>query len=86
MPYQCGTGPTEQDPDEVDVSVIEIEDSDVVIVYSDGFDDNVYADGIPDCIEQYMEDGIVTSLSSAADCLAREAHILGKDMTYFSPF
>lgn len=33
-----------------------------------------------------MNEGLVTSLSRAADCLARKAHLLGKNKAYLSPF
>ena len=57
-----------------------------MVAYSDGFDDNVYPEEIPSCIQRYMNEGLVTSLSSAADCLAQTAHLLGKDLTYMSPW
>ena len=63
-----------------------VEDFDIVVVYSDGFSDNVEDVEIPVCLQRYMQDGLVRSLSSAADCLARKAHLLGKDPTYVSPF
>lgn len=42
MPYQCGAG----NPTESDTYVNEVRDGDVVLVYSDGFSDNVYPSGM----------------------------------------
>ena len=55
-------------------------------MYSDGFADNVYMSGVYQCLEEYLEDGIMTSLGAAADCLALKAHWLGKNTQYRSPF
>ena len=85
MPYQCGTA-TENVADSVQVRHITVEDFDIVVAYSDGFSDNVEDQEIPVCLQRYMQDGLVTSLSSAADCLARKAHFLSKDPNYKSPF
>ena len=72
--------------DNVTVRHIAVEDFDIVIVYSDGFSDNLESEEIPECLQRNMKDGLIQSLSSAADCLARKAHILGKDPDYMSPF
>lgn len=37
-------------------------------------------------MEEYLYDGHVTSLSNAADCLARKAYFLGKDLGFQSPW
>ena len=55
-------------------------------MYTDGLDDNVYPEDMPDCIENQMSNGLVTSLSNAADCLAKKAYWFGKDENYKSPF
>ena len=85
MPYQCGTG-SGQVADSVTVRHVIVEDFDIVVAYSDGFADNVEDQEIPVCLQRYMEGGLVKSLSSAADCLARRAHFLSKDPNYRSPF
>ena len=46
----------------------------------------MYAEEIPKCVNRYIENGVVTSLSQAADCLAKEANRLSKNSAYFSPF
>ena len=85
MPYQCGTGSVNV-ADKITMRHTPIQDFDIVVLYSDGFSDNVEDHDIPACLQQYMQDGVLTSLSSAADCLARKAHFLGKDPNYVSPF
>ena len=62
------------------------QDGDVVLVFSDGFHDNVYEQAFGYCIEEYLFDGLVTSLSKAVDCLARKAYFLGKDDSHLSPW
>ena len=86
MPYQCGTGSPPAEELLIHNQDIPVEDFDIVVAYSDGFDDNVYPEEIPSCIQRYMNEGLVTSLSRAADCLARKAHLLGKNKAYLSPF
>lgn len=61
-------------------------DGDVILIFSDGFHDNVYDSGMPYCIEEYLYDGLVTSLSQAADCLARKSYFLGKSQDFRSPW
>ena len=56
----------------------------MVLVFSDGFSDNVFDSGMPHCIEEYLHQGMVTSLSKAADCLARKAYFLSKNPEYQS--
>ena len=38
------------------------------------------------CIEEYVYNGLVTSMSRAADCLARKAYFLGKNLKFQSPW
>lgn len=38
------------------------------------------------CIEEQLYDGLVVSLSTAADCLARKAYFLGKNQSFQSPW
>jgi len=38
------------------------------------------------CIEEYTYNGLVTSMSKAADCLARKAYFLGKNLHFQSPW
>lgn len=64
----------------------DVKDGDVVLVFSDGFHDNVYDQTFVYCIEEELYDGLVRSLSKAADCLARQAYFLGKEADYISPW
>ena len=57
-----------------------------MLVFSDGFHDNVFDSGMPYCIEEYLYNGLVSSLSRAADCLARKAYFLGKSKSIRSPW
>ena len=53
-------------------------EGDVVVMYSDGLADNIYRSGMYQCLEEQLENGVMVSLSQAADCLARKAYWLGK--------
>ena len=57
-----------------------------MLIFSDGFHDNVFDSGMAYCVEEYMYDGLITSLSAAADCLARKAYFLGKSKSFQSPW
>ena len=35
----------------------DVRDGDVVLIFSDGFHDNVFDSGMPYCIEEYLYDG-----------------------------
>ena len=85
FPYQCGTFGDHGSEAEEYVHE-DIQDGDVVLVFSDGFHDNVYDESFVYCIEEFLYGGLVRSLSSAADCLARQAYFLGKDLDYLSPW
>lgn len=64
----------------------EINEGDIILVYSDGFSDNVYNQGFIPCIEKQLVNGLIQSYGTAADCLSRKAYFLGKNMYYKSPF
>ena len=64
----------------------EVKDGDILVMYSDGFADNIFLSGTYQCLEEFLEDGIMTSLGGAAECLALKAHWLGKNLEYLSPF
>ena len=85
MPYQCGTG-SELGGDRAAVKHHQVSDLDIVLVYSDGVSDNVYDKDFKKCVEENLHNGLVESLSKAADCLARIAHRQGKDPKFVSPF
>lgn len=85
MPHQCG-GETGDTWAEIEESVTKVKEADIVVAYTDGLADNVWVEDMPQCIEQLLEGGLVSSLSQAADCLARKASLLGKSPTYLSPF
>ena len=82
FPYQCGSTPDGgkgDDPMDADKYINEVRDGDVVLVFTDGFHDNVFESGMAHCIEEYTYNGLVTSMGAAADCLARKAYFLGKN-------
>ena len=82
FPNQCG-GENGDDPKLADFNTHEdVLDGDVVLVFSDGFHDNVFDSGMVHCVEEQMYGGLVTSLSKAADCLARKAYHLGKNREF----
>ena len=84
FPFQCGT--SGDDPTKSDYLEHEFKDGDVVLIFSDGFHDNVFDSGFPHCVEEYLYDGLVTSLSAAADCLAKKAYWLGKNTQFRCPW
>lgn len=57
----------------------EFKDGDVLVMYSDGYADNMFVSGSYQCLEETLKDGLITSLGKAADCLAVKAHFLGKN-------
>lgn len=65
---------------------MQISDQDIVLAYSDGLDDNLYEDDKRLCITPYLKDGVLTSISKVADCLAVKANIFSKDKSFASPF
>ena len=83
-PYQCGTNVDNSNG--VAVEGVEYMEGDIIVAYSDGFADNVYRSGYYQCLEEQLENGLIKSLSQAADCLARKAYFLGKQLDYLSPF
>ena len=46
----------------------------------------MFDSGFHYCIEEELYGGLVTSLSKAADCLARKAYFLGKNKDFQSPW
>ena len=58
-----------------------------MLVYSDGVSDNLYKQHFLDCFKgRITPEGLLTSYSEVADCIARSAYWLGKDRMFFSPF
>ena len=85
FPFQCGT--EGDDPRKAEEFFHEdVKDGDVVLLFTDGFHDNVYDSGMVHCMEEYLYEGLITSLSHAADCLARKAYFLGKNQEFQSPW
>ena len=81
FPYQCGA--EGDDPRDAEKFLHEdVRDGDVVLLYTDGFHDNVFPSGMFHCIEEQLFDGLVTGMSAAADCLARKAYFLGKTTNF----
>ena len=67
----------------------EFVDKDIYVLYSDGVSDNLFIEGpdVRDCIARYLdEEGVVASLSSAADCIAIKAYHAGKNPYLQGPF
>jgi len=59
-----------------------IAEGDIVIAYSDGLDDNLYMEQITACVEPLIQNRLITSLGTAAECLAVKANILSKEEHY----
>ena len=89
FPYQVGT-----QGDEISVSAQrrhkDVEDGDLVMVYSDGYSDNVLGSDMHHCFNldgaMDWESGTLSNTSLAADCQARLAYLLGRSEEYNSPF
>jgi serine/threonine protein phosphatase PrpC len=74
----------------------EFENGDIIVVFSDGVSDNIAAIEFLPCIDNYLNedavgdnskmDELLLSYSLVADCIARNAYVLGKDETFDSPF
>ena len=65
----------------------DIRQNDLIMLYSDGFSDNVPTEEFSSCLESNMSTlGSVKSFSQMADCQARKAYVLGKDPKFDSPF
>ena len=62
MPYQCGTKQDSRSAPVIKMLEQEVKDFDIVMVYSDGLDDNLYEDDMRMCLEPLIKDGIITSL------------------------
>ena len=81
FPYQVGT---KGDPLKVaDIKRhSDIRDGDVVMVYSDGYSDNVYGEDMHHCFNldgvMDWDSGTLSNTSLAADCSARLAFVLGR--------
>ena len=65
-----------------------LKENDIVMVYSDGYSDNVFSDKFKICLEKLIDpkSSLITNMSRAADCQARRAWILSKDRNYKSPW
>ena len=86
FPYQCGGDYGDKPSLAQRFLHKDVREGDVIIVFTDGFIDNVYDDEMYECIYDQLDDGLVTSMSGAADCLARKAYVLGKDPNFMSPW
>ena len=65
-----------------------LQPGDIIILYSDGVSDNLYPEEYHDCLNRYYmaSETRLVSHSLVADCIARQAYVLGKDKTFDSPF
>jgi len=64
-------GSTGDDPSVAEVHVHDdVRDNDIIMVYSDGYGDNVFTDKFPDCISKYLnkETKHLDNVSRVADC------------------
>jgi len=93
FPYQLGGkyGDDVYDKGVTTMNEHTLEDDDVIVIVSDGVNDNLFSHEYHDCLAAYTKDDdesstILISLSVVADCIARKAYFLGHDPTYNSPF
>jgi hypothetical protein len=86
-PLQVGEGG--KDVKESVVKVHEnMKENDIVMVYTDGYSDNVFDKKFTVCLQKLIDPktGLITNMSRAADCQARRAYISSKDRNYVSPW
>jgi protein phosphatase PTC7 len=91
FPYQIGGKYGDVVSEVADQNTHTLLPGDVIVVYSDGVSDNLYPQEYHDCIDRYSHkispsDIDLVSHSLVADCIARQAYVLGKDKTFDSPF
>ena len=80
FPFQLGT-----DGDSVikaSAKILDVQDKDIIILYTDGLSDNLFED----MIRQILIEKIETGLDGVARALAEKALEKSTDQTYFSPF
>ena len=72
-----------------DVTTHKIQDKDIYVLFSDGVSDNlsIEKEVFKKCLASYLDqNGVFSSMSAAADCIAVKANQLSKDKTFLSPF
>lgn len=85
FPYQCGTGHENETFDAEDAAH-EVQDKDIILMFSDGISDNMYDAGLAKCVRPYLDGQDFTNPQACADCIADKAYELGKSQSYLSPF
>ena len=53
---------------------------------SDGVLDNVFDEGISECLMASLVEGKLDDVQTASDCIAKKAESLGMQDDYYSPF
>ena len=85
FPYQCGTG-AETGPFDADDGAHEVEDKDIILLFSDGVLDNVYDADLAKCAREHLEGADLKDPKGCSDCIANKAYRLGKSQDWLSPF
>jgi hypothetical protein len=64
-----------------------VRENDIIMLYSEGFSDNVFKTDFATCLEPYINsEGSLQNFSGAAVCSAVSAYELSKQKIYKSPF
>lgn len=84
FPYQCGTGA--ELPYAAFDTEHEVQDNDIMIMFSDGVSDNLFEEDVARCVKPHLKDAKLADAQAAADCLSQTAFKLGNDKNYASPF
>ena len=87
FPYQVGS--EGDDPSVAEEQVhSDVRENDVVMVYSDGYGDNIFTKDFLKCFEATFDKKTkrFSNMSKAANCQARRAYRFGKKEKYASPF
>jgi protein phosphatase PTC7 len=82
FPFQLGT--EGDDVSTGDKKSFQLQKEDLIILYSDGFSDNLYEDHIKSLVEKAVLEGL--DLKGMSNSLANSAYELCQDSKYLSPF
>lgn len=82
FPFQLGT-----DGDKVDsawTKIIQVQDKDIIVMYSDGLSDNLYEETIREIVDKECADEV--NVETTANKLGEKAYEMCQSTSYISPF
>lgn len=84
FPCQLGTGG--DNPDKAWYAKLAVQDQDIVVMYSDGFSDNVYPDQMLQILSPFLDSSDDLNLDVVAERLVEHAKTQSEDEAFDSPF